>query len=344
MDGRDRTRSRGRTRHWKSWWGASAALLALALLPAAGIRADELPPAADVEPVAPADDEAASYVGDAVCLTCHEALHEGFTSQYSETVHAKVLAPQNALNEQMARGCEACHGPGSAHVQAGGGKGVGGLLDFDGTSPEEVLAQDSVCLECHRGGEQRFWTASVHQNRDVGCTGCHTVMRNVSERHALTEHTEVGTCGACHPIQYARRYRNAHMPLRPGAFQSSTAVDGKMSCGSCHNPHGTVSQDLIAHISVRDGCLSCHAEKRGPFLWEHAPVTEDCVNCHDPHGTTRESMLKLGLPRLCTACHGTSHAGNSRSATDRFVVGSSCLQCHSQVHGSNHPSGKALLR
>ena len=117
-----------------------------------------------------------------------------------------------------------------------------------------------------------------------------------------------------------------------------------MTCGSCHNPHGTVSEQLIDDISVRDSCLRCHAEKRGPFLWEHAPVTEDCLNCHDPHGATRENMLVMDLPRLCSACHGTGHAGSPRDATNRFVIGTSCLQCHQQVHGSNHPSGRRLLR
>jgi DmsE family decaheme c-type cytochrome len=327
-------------------------LLLTALLLAVEIGADEIEPEPYVEPIpikepepaAPAPVSEAEYVGDAVCLTCHEALEAGFTEHYSKTIHAKVLAPQNALNEQMARGCEACHGPGSLHVQAGGGKGVGGLVDFEGSSPEAVAAQDTTCMQCHVGGNRRFWTGSVHSTRDVGCISCHTVMSSVSESNQLSHGTEAETCAQCHQIQNARQYRNAHMPLRPGAFQSSTAVDGKMSCGSCHNPHGTVGEKLIAHISTRDSCLSCHADKRGPFLWEHPPATEDCLNCHDPHGTTRESMLKLGLPRLCSSCHGTGHAGGSRDKNHRAVIGTSCLQCHGQVHGTNHPSGRALLR
>lgn len=308
-----------------------AALLLLLLLTFAAARATE-------------DEAVAEYVGDAVCLTCHEALDEGFGAHYAKTIHAKVLAPQNALDARMERGCEACHGPGSAHVEAGGGKGIGGLIDFGATSPDEVRSEDAACMQCHDGGDRRFWTGSVHQTRDLGCGSCHTLMQSLSERNQLAAETEVKTCAQCHLIQNARQYRNAHMPLRPGAFQSSTAVDGKMSCSSCHNPHGTVAEKLIAHISTRDNCLSCHADKRGPFLWEHAPVSEDCLGCHDPHGGTRESMLKIGLPQLCSSCHGSGHAGSSRSPANRFVVGSSCLQCHGQIHGTNHPSGQRLLR
>jgi hypothetical protein len=56
-------------------------------------------------------------------------------------------------------------------------------------------------------------------------------------------------------------------------------------------------------------------------------------------------MLKLGLPRLCQACHvSTGHATNPRAPNDRFAAGSSCLQCHTNIHGSNHPSGFAFTR
>jgi len=294
----------------------------------------------------PSSDALAEYVGDAACIACHDALQQGFAADYSHTRHAKVFSPANAREESWRNGCEACHGPGSAHVAAGGGKGVGGLINFQGNDPEDVERYGAVCMQCHSGGERRFWAGSVHHSRDVSCTSCHQVMRKVSDTALLSKSTQIATCGGCHQIQNARQYRNAHMPLRPGEFNSSTADDGKMVCGSCHNPHGTISEKLIGGVTVNESCLSCHADKRGPFLWEHLPVTEDCLNCHDPHGTTRAHMLKMGVPRLCQSCHNASgHPSTPRSSTDpRFVLGSSCLQCHSSIHGSNHPSGFGLTR
>jgi DmsE family decaheme c-type cytochrome len=297
-----------------SW--IAAAFVASVSLPAVGARA--------------ADD----YVGDAACLTCHEALDEGFTRRYRQTIHARVLNEKNAPTASMQNGCESCHGAGREHVEAGGGAGQG-MRSFTSEDPAAVAADNVACLGCHKGGERLYWEQSIHDSRDVGCASCHRVMHNASRHNQLAKSTVMDTCGQCHLAQRARQYRNAHMPLR----------EGKLDCSSCHNPHGTIADALIEANTVNDKCYECHADKRGPHLWEHPPVAESCSNCHDPHGTTRASMLKIGQPRLCQSCHiETRHPSEPRSPTSRFVVGSGCLQCHPAVHGSNHPSGNRLTR
>ena len=77
----------------------------------------------------------------------------------------------------------------------------------------------------------------------------------------------------------------AHMPVR----------EGKMSCSTCHNPHGSISnvKALKVGSSVGELCISCHTEMRGPVLWEHAPVRENCTTCHDPHGSSNDRMLAV---------------------------------------------------
>ena len=77
-------------------------------------------------------------------------------------------------------------------------------------------------------------------------------------RVGLFVHEE--TCGTCHLQKRAQQMRSSHMPLR----------EGKLSCRSGHNPHGTVSQALRKEASPNETCYRCHAERRGPFLWEHA--------------------------------------------------------------------------
>jgi DmsE family decaheme c-type cytochrome len=118
-----------------------------------------------------------------------------------------------------------------------------------------------------------------------------------------------------------------------------------MTCTDCHNPHGTVTPALLIENSVNENCYKCHADKRGPFLWEHPPVLENCLSCHDAHGSVHDNMLTVKEPRLCQQCHiDIRHPTEPFSATSRFVFNRSCTNCHSQVHGSNHPSGVMLQR
>ena len=68
---------------------------------------------------------------------------------------------------------------------------------------------------------------------------------------------------------------------------------------------------MLRENSVNENCYKCHAEKRGPFLWEHNPVRENCLNCHDAHGSTKQALLKVQAPKLCGECHGFNHGGSN---------------------------------
>ena len=278
---------------------------------------------------------AAQYVGSDVCLNCHEASATAF----GKTMMGKTFMahPRTALEKQ---GCEGCHGPGSRHAESGGQE-QGGMIRFGKGSKTPVEDQNAVCLQCHEKGARMFWQASTHESRDVACTSCHTVMTDVSERSGLKYSTVLNTCAQCHLQRASQQRRFSHMPLR----------EGKMECTSCHNPHGTPNDKLLVASTVNEVCYSCHAEKRGPFLHEHPPVTENCANCHDSHGSNHEKMLKTAKPRLCQQCHDpTRHPSRAYAMNDpnvtpvRFIPGRQCANCHFAIHGSNHPSGKAFTR
>ena len=273
------------------------------------------------------------YMGAEACKACHADQFERF----SHTKMGRLFLKQ-PRNTREGLGCETCHGPGKDHVEAGGGKGKGGMITFARNDKTPVEARNGVCLTCHTKGDHLFWKGSAHESRDVPCTGCHRVMEDHSPRGQLVKATEIETCGTCHLQRRAQQMRSSHMPLR----------EGKMTCTSCHNPHGTVTPALLKENSPNDTCYACHSEKRGPFLWEHPPVVESCMNCHDPHGSNHEKMLKVSKPRLCQQCHsGFGHPprpyGND-PASLKFVLGRSCSECHVNVHGSNHPSGFNFTR
>lgn len=288
--------------------------------PAKGSKAAK--PRAPVEPVP------ATAVGMKVCLTCHADQ----ATQFGYTLMGRLM-------KQGKMDCEVCHGPGSAHVKAGGGVGVGGIISFrpDDTS-RTADDNNAICLGCHKRGERTNWDGSVHEERGLQCSNCHTIMKSVSATHQLKTAFEPDTCFQCHKDRRAQMFRSSHMPMR----------EGKVVCSDCHNPHGSTTEALLREDSINDTCYKCHAEKRGPFLWEHEPVRENCLNCHDAHGSVNEYSLKIARPRLCFECHGFGHGNSTGAGAGGFSFGASmvqsCQNCHIAIHGSNSPAGAAFQR
>jgi DmsE family decaheme c-type cytochrome len=272
----------------------------------------------------------AHVVGSAKCATCHAQA----VAEFNRTLMGRI----NQSTRKGSMECESCHGPGSKHVAAGGGRGVGGMNAFRPTTPEQVEADNALCLACHQKGGRTAWEGSTHETRGVACTNCHTVMRNVTPKKNLKTAAEMDTCFQCHKLQRAQMQFSSHMPVR----------EGKVTCSDCHNPHGSATEKMIREASINENCYKCHAEKRGPLLWEHAPVREDCLNCHNAHGSNYENLLKVARPRLCHECHSMAHSptagGGFGTPTTPYVLGRSCGNCHSNVHGSNHPNGMFFLR
>jgi DmsE family decaheme c-type cytochrome len=289
----------------------------------AGARANEPAPAA-----APAVQPAGGYVGADTCLMCHE------DQSVAGTGHGRAAHPRSPA---AANGCESCHGPGEAHVEGGGDRTK--IRSFLTLGPRET---SETCTTCHNRTEHNEWDAGRHAARNVTCTTCHSVHQPRSEHAQLKTETQVETCVQCHQAQVSKLQRSAHMPVR----------EGKMECSSCHNPHGSQNVKMLREgHSVNESCASCHAEKRGPFLFEHAPGRESCVTCHDPHGSNNERMLVARLPMLCQRCHiATRHPGSIYDeaqlnvAKSNRIVGRGCVNCHSNIHGSNHPSGNRFVR
>ena len=279
-------------------------------------------------PLAPAQATAA-LVGSDTCLGCHDGLQKGYT----DTAHGRSEHPRSPAANQ---GCESCHGPGSAHVDDP--SVAGSIIAFTRVEPAEA---SQACLTCHARGEHALWDGSVHDVRDLSCVSCHSVHAFKSERAQLRTATERETCATCHRDKIAKLDRSGHMPVR----------EGKMECSTCHDPHGSTNvKNLRVGNYVNESCVSCHTEKRGPFLFEHAAGRESCVSCHDPHGSSNDRMLVAKLPMLCQRCHvHTRHPGtmydqvavNNRS---NRIIGRACVNCHQQIHGTNHPSGVVFVR
>lgn len=273
---------------------------------------------------------ASGFVGEETCLTCHEDMKKG----YHGSPHARTQDPRSPA---AAKGCESCHGPGQAHVEGGGDKTK--IKQFTVATPSEA---SEACTSCHNRSGHIEWDGGKHSSRNMSCLTCHSVHTPKSERAQLKTETQQETCKQCHQREVNKVHRSQHMPVR----------EGKMECTTCHNPHGSQNVKMLREgNSIVEACTSCHAEKRGPFLWEHAVGRENCVTCHDPHGSNNDRMLVAKPPMLCQRCHihsrhpATVYDAAQVGNKSNRVVGRSCVNCHSQVHGSNHPtSGKFFVR
>ena len=266
---------------------------------------------------------APGYAGAEACATCHPDVG---------TALAKTPHGRQGFAARSEHACETCHGPGQAHAESGDKT----LIKV----PTAMSSRDvtAICLTCHESGMTSHWKGSVHEQRDLNCTVCHSIHQPKGD-HLLKTAMITDTCATCHQPIKAMTMRTSHHPIR----------EGLMDCTACHNPHGTDTPKMIIANSVNEQCYVCHTEKRGPFLWEHPPVRESCLNCHNPHGSNHEKLLVSKRPYLCQRCHlDTRHPGTlydgSNLLTSNREFSRSCSNCHLTVHGSNHPSGVTFLR
>ena len=276
--------------------------------------------------------------GADTCLACHRG--EGLIGAENilQTIHSIGANPQSPF-AQNNKHCQACHGPSLAHLDRDAdGKRPPPTIVFD--ERVDAVERNKVCLACHQNNVGQQWHGSVHQFEQLACSSCHKM--HATQDAVMNVNAQASVCFTCHKQQQVDLLRPTAHPV----------ARGLLTCGDCHQPHGSSGVSMLKENTLNETCFECHAEKRGPLLWEHAPVREDCSNCHVPHGSNHNSLLVSRPPFLCQQCHlaqfhpSTAFGGNdvAPNGASRLLVNRNCMNCHSQVHGSNHPSGAGLIR
>jgi predicted CXXCH cytochrome family protein len=247
---------------------------------------------------------------NAMCADCHSTDirrgHDPATGRYATTF------------AEIDVSCEACHGPGSAHVRwargAGGargdaGKGLAVLLD----------ERRGVSWDIDpRTGNGRRSRPRVEAREIEACGRCH------ARRGELGAPPEPGA-----PLGQAYRLALLDEALyfpdgqirdevfEVGSFLQSRMFHAGVTCSDCHDPHG-----LSLRATASDVCLQCHAADRYRTRAHHhhaeGPAGVTCVGCHMParpymvvdvrhdHGfriPRPDRTISLGTPNTCNGCH-----------------------------------------
>lgn len=243
----------------------------------------------------------------AACVSCHEFEDE----QIAATAHHKLFIGADA------KGCEGCHGSSAEHATSNGKVAI---FAFKGLSPREI---NERCLTCHQNKQAvPGFLRSEHAGGGLSCLQCHNPHLYKSKANILLAPKAVDLCQTCH-VEVKAQFR---------LDEHHRVPEGVMNCMDCHEPHGSMNQHQLK-ASGDTLCFKCHADKRGPFLFEHAAVrVEGCMSCHVPHGSSNRHLLRQQEVRLlCLGCHPV-HPTFINQATLRFQ---DCTRCHVKIHGSN---------
>lgn len=269
-----------------------------------------------------------------ICYRCHCDMQE-----YQQIAGPHQICGPNGFN------CTTCHDP---HGQ---------ILES---------SRKDLCLTCHNGAPTMAWHSSIHANNGVACTDCHNphprtcVPQVVGIYHGngpnvvrpnrrMMSVQQPEACYKCHPKIYGLNALPSHHPIK----------EGKMVCSDCHDAHGQETGNL-KEATVNLVCYKCHADKQGPFAFEHQPVRENCDICHNPHGAVANNLLKQPATFLCLRCHPGHYGANHPSSSSNFVrtdlvdtpthntsaslrapFFTDCTQCHQQIHGTNRISQRS---
>jgi predicted CXXCH cytochrome family protein len=339
--------------------GTLAVVAALTFMPSGGnttARAGTDPPPAAAQQQKQAK---AEFVGAETCKTCHEDQ----TAHFQKTSHSRLERLASWKGKVV--GCESCHGPGSKHVEV---MAAGENLPPTGqryirTLKEKFETSKQIsdsCLACHSGKEEHNnFRRGEHWRNDVGCTDCHTAHSPDLGGNYAASNTLVAPANAEKPGFGPAKLLRASEPQLCMQCHTETkhqfskpfrhkVLEGAMKCSDCHNAHGGFETKQARLATGNDAsCYKCHADKQGPFSFEHAPVkTEGCAACHSPHGSSNPRLLKTNaVAQLCLECHSQNHATNpvigaTQAAGPAKNLNPStyyrdCTNCHAKIHGSH---------
>ncbi|MFM8221640.1 MAG: multiheme c-type cytochrome [Planctomycetaceae bacterium] len=226
------------------------------------------------------------------CLSCHVG--------QVNAIRGELDRFESPPFEELAIGCERCHGPGASHVRHHSGDGGASADMIVNPRRLPVEQREAVCNQCHllgveeilRAGRSDFDFRPGMRLSDVWTL----FLGNGTTR-------DDGTPRAVSQVEQMRDSR---------CYRRSK---GQLGCTSCHDPH---SQPAPAEREeyYRGRCQVCHADQgctAGPAL--RAEQRDSCINCHMPTLTDQD------IPHVSQSDHSIPRVAKSSEAGGLVTTG-----------------------
>ncbi|MCH9695936.1 MAG: tetratricopeptide repeat protein [Gammaproteobacteria bacterium] len=186
----------------------------------------------------------------------------------------------NTSYSEISVGCEACHGPGSRHIEAARG---GQLFSDTGLEVDLHDRRNSAWIMNPDTGIAALDRPDTRQQQPESCGRCHARRSTISEHYEYDKPLlDTHMVSLLEQHLYFPDGRILDEVYVYGSFVQSKMYLRGVTCSDCHNPH---SGALKTGPDANAVCSQCHLASKFASA-EHSRLDPgNCVDCHMPATT-----------------------------------------------------------
>lgn len=209
------------------------------------------------------------------CMFCHNS--------YPETAAGEDRVgrdPRFKWNVPEGIGCQRCHGPGRAHLEAAsGGRSADqirqAILNPARLSPRRQL---ELCMQCHLETTSRRLPHAIRKFE----RGAFSYRPGEPLADYILHFDKAPESAGREGFEIAHA---AYRLRKSACFLATEGTASAITCTTCHDPHDTSRQGAAARIS--EVCRDCHQQPLADLVSENRhPPSGECITCHMPKRRT----------------------------------------------------------